>query len=115
MKEHLTVCFIRVEDGEFDLFETIMEEFDCDRWWGRWDGTDNGEFQVYDYEQDQLHSITETDLLSGISMYMTGWAPGYSNQFPIRFENGVIDLGSIDKVIADCIVQFACFGDLVYG
>lgn len=53
------------------------------------------------------YTLTRENLLKGIQMYLS------KHSTPIA--NGYLDLCYIDALAADCIIQYALFGKLIYG
>lgn len=60
------------------------------------------------------HTMTLDNLLEGIRMYIEG---GYTYSRDILDFDGdvTLDCGMVDAEVADCIVQLAVFGELIYG
>lgn len=52
--------------------------------------------------------VTLDKFLRGLSQYIGGC-------YDYVTENGSLDAGQIDAEGADCIIQFALFGDIIYG
>ncbi len=67
-----------------------------------------GELRLYDMESDEAYTLTLDMFLRGLSRYIGGC-------YDYVTENGSLDVGQIDAEGADCIVQYALFGDVVYG
>lgn len=53
-------------------------------------------------------TLTLSKLLNGVKLY-------FEDGCHVEVENNAIDTGDIDANDADCIVQFALFGEVVYG
>lgn len=67
-------------------------------------------WSVHDYEEDEWMDLPRESLLNGIAIYLN-----WNNQ-PYEITDGnLLDMGMIDAEVADCIVQFALFGDVIYG
>lgn len=64
----------------------------------------------HDMEEDIWYPMTINDLLFGVRMYIE-WDKAPYN---ILDGNG-IDTGMVDAEVADCIVQFALFNDVIFG
>ena len=57
---------------------------------------------IHDFEDDRHYQLTLSDIINGLDIYL----------------NLVLDADfhdDMDGVMADCIVQCACFGEVVYG
>ena len=67
-----------------------------------------GELRLYDCESDEVYTLTLDKFLRGLATYI-GSCYGYV------VENGSLETGVIDAEGADCIVQYALFGDVIYG
>lgn len=67
-----------------------------------------GELRLYDMETDEVYTLTLDKFLRGLSQYIGGC-------YDYVTENGSLDAGQIDAEGADCIIQFALFGDIIYG
>ena len=67
-----------------------------------------GELRLYDCESDEVYTLTLDKFLRGLATYI-GSCYGYV------VENGSLETGVIDAEGADCIVQYALFGDMIYG
>ena len=70
-----------------------------------------GKLKLYDSEEDEKYWLDREKLLNGIKLaYEYGcysdyeWCDGF-----------VLDCCQIDAAVADCIVQYALFGEVIYG
>lgn len=79
--------------------------------WGHEQIARGGVLLIHDAEEDEVYELTREKLLDGIKLaYEYGcyeeyeWCDGYK-----------LDCCQIDAEVADCIVQYALFGDWVYG
>lgn len=72
-----------------------------------------GQLILHDSEEDKNYILTKENFLRGIKMY----AEKYQNNsiFDIVDEEIRIDCGKVDTKVADCIIQYALFGDVIYG
>ena len=70
-----------------------------------------GVLKLHDAEDDAVYELTRDKLLNGIKLaYEKG---GYSEY---NWCNGIeLDCCEIDAAVADCIIQYALFGDVIYG
>ena len=70
-----------------------------------------GTLLLFDAEDDEIYELNIDKLLNGIKI-------AYENQFFSEYEwcNGKeLDCCNVDAMVADCIVQCALFGDVIYG
>ena len=67
-----------------------------------------GELRLYDCGSDEVYTLTLDKFLRGLATYISSCCG-----FVVK--NGCLDLGTIDAEGADCIVQYALFGDVIYG
>lgn len=67
-----------------------------------------GELRLHDCEEDEIYVLTLDKFLQGLSMYICRF-------YEIAVNNGRVDPGEIDAEGADCIVQYALFGEVIYG
>ena len=70
-----------------------------------------GTLKLYDSVEDEVYELTLADVLKGIQLaiqegYYTdyGWCDGET-----------LDTCQVDADVADCIIQFALFEEVVYG
>lgn len=57
---------------------------------------------IWDREDDRHYQLTLSDIINGIDIYL-------------NLELGVDFYDDMDGVMADCIFQCACFGEVIYG
>lgn len=67
-----------------------------------------GKLILHGAESDDRWTLTRTDFLNGLKRYIE--SVGH-----IIFDEACIDTSNIDAYDADCIVQLALFGDIVFG
>jgi len=67
-----------------------------------------GSLILHDNEGDDKWELTLEKFLNGVAMYLKEVGTA-------ALDCGHIDPGQIDGEAADCIVQFAIFGEVVYG
>ena len=73
----------------------------------------DGYLYLYDIEDDEEKWIlTKSRLLNGIKMYITN---STTRGYPSILYGKQIDTCEIDSCIADMIIQFALFEDIIYG
>ena len=70
-----------------------------------------GTLKLYDAEDDEVYELTLDKLLKGIEIAVRDNC--YSEY---EWINGnEIDCCQVDAEVADCIVQYALFGEIIYG
>ena len=67
-----------------------------------------GSLRLYDAEEDKQHILTLTNFLKGVSLYV-------ANGPEEIIYNGEVDASEVDALVADAIVQYALFDDVIYG
>ena len=70
-----------------------------------------GSLSLYDAEDDKAYTLTLNDFLRGFAL---AFKNGYGDTGEWIVDNK-IDTGNIDAEAADIIVQFALFGDIIFG
>lgn len=68
-----------------------------------------GSLVLYDNESDDTWVLDKEKFMKGLDIFIRKC--GEDN----HTHNNYIDAGTIDSTLADCIVQFALFDDLVFG
>lgn len=69
-----------------------------------------GTLELVDIEDDsEVFELTRDKFLAGLKQFIID-----DNRFDL-IEGGEIDTGMLDSADADCIVQYALFGEIVYG
>jgi len=71
-----------------------------------WGGT----LRLHDYEDDVEHELTRDKFMQGLKMFLEN-----GNGDLVNIKNRRIDPCEIDGECADSIIQYAVFGELVYG
>lgn len=67
-----------------------------------------GSLVLYDAEGSDKWELTLEKFLNGMKLY-------FEDGCHVQVEDGCIDPGDIDANDADCIIQFALFGEVVFG
>lgn len=68
-----------------------------------------GQLKLTDSEEDKIYELDKEKLLKGLELYL-------SNGGDAEIVRGdTIDTSEVDAIAADEIVQYALFGDVVYG
>lgn len=70
-----------------------------------------GKLLLHDAEEDDVYELTLEKFLSGIKK----WYENGGDVYGAVKKNGTIDCSNIDAGDADSIVQYAIFGELVFG
>lgn len=72
-----------------------------------------GALRLYDIEEDDYKELTKEKFLQGLRLYLSRPKAGDFLEFIDRELR--IDPGYADAEVADCIIQYAVFGDVIYG
>ena len=67
-----------------------------------------GTLHIYDAEEDASYELTLDKFLTGLSLYL-------AHSYDEVVYDGWVDAGNIDAIGADRIVQYALFGEVIYG
>ena len=67
-----------------------------------------GSLILYDLESSDKWELTLKKFLDGVKLY-------FEDGCHVHVNDGSIDPGDIDANDADCIIQFALFGEVVFG
>lgn len=67
-----------------------------------------GTLRIYDAEEDASYELTLDKFLTGLSLYL-------AHSYDEVVYDGWVDAGNIDAIGADNIVQYALFGEVIYG
>lgn len=67
-----------------------------------------GSLILYDAESSDKWELTLEKFLNGVKLY-------FEQGCHVQVEDNAIDTGDMDANDADCIVQFALFGEVVFG
>lgn len=70
----------------------------------------NGTLVLYDAESDDSWKLTLKKFLAGFAL----WLKNGGDRYGAVGEDGIVDTGNIDAAAADCIVQYALFGEVVF-
>ena len=68
-----------------------------------------GSLRLYDAEEDKSYELTKYKFVTGFAL---ACRDGYLDE---AFDGDGFDTGEIDAELADVIVQYALFGEVVYG
>lgn len=83
--------------------------------WGHEQIARGGILRLYDAEEDAHYDLDREKFLAGLKKYLQH--PLYEGTIEVgdNEEAMVLDCGMIDAPAADQIIQYAVFGDIVYG
>jgi hypothetical protein len=69
-----------------------------------------GMLRLWDSESDEKYILTLDGFLNGLKL----WMENEKDEYGI-IQNGALDTCNVDACIADAIVQYAIFKDVIYG
>lgn len=69
-----------------------------------------GTLKLYDEESEKVFTINLEMMLNGIKKWIEAGGDKYG-----AFQNGKLDCGRMDAAMADEIVQYAIFGEVIYA
>lgn len=72
-----------------------------------------GTLKLHDSEEDEVYELTKEKFLKGLEMYVK--KPVYSEFLEFVDHEVRLDTGYADADVADTIIQYALFGEIVYG
>lgn len=70
-----------------------------------------GVIKLYDAESPDVWELTLDKFLNGFKLW---FEQGY-DEYGAVGSDGTVDTGEIDAECADCIIQFALFGEVIFG
>lgn len=68
---------------------------------------------LHDIEEPEVYELTKEKLLKGIMMYLAN--PTCGDVLEMIDHELRLDTGYVDCDVSDCMVQYALFGDIVFG
>lgn len=72
-----------------------------------------GRLKLHDFEEDEIHILTKEKFMDGLKLYLGDPA---CRDIIVRIDGKLhLDCGNADASVCDCIIQYALFGDVVYG
>ena len=80
-----------------------------------------GQLKLFDFEAEEVYLLTKEKLIDGIKKYLTDPDKPYdileSGTDSVGCSKGesVIDCCMVDASVADMIIQYALFGEVIYG
>ena len=72
-----------------------------------------GQLKLYDQEEDEVYTLDSEKLLNGIKLYAQN--PVGCNCLDMVDGHLEIDFCNADAIVCDAIIQYALFGEVVYG
>lgn len=69
-----------------------------------------GKLKLYDSENGEKYWLDRDKFLNGFKLWLENGGDEYG-----AVSNGTVDCGEIDAACADEIIQYALFGEVVYG
>ena len=79
----------------------------------------DGKLVLYDAEENKSYTLDKGKFIEGLEKYIasgnTGCIERETDAFGLYTGKLNIDTCSIDAGAADCIIQYALFGDVIYG
>lgn len=84
------------------------------------DGSHVKQYDVYPFPEHKdgqiknVHRLTLEDLDRGLGLFIKEQGTDWYGQ-SLLDDDGVFDAGAIDSLAADLIVQYAAFGELIFG
>lgn len=74
---------------------------------------DGNTYILHDEEDDMDYSLTDTKIIMGIVNFFEDTNGYFALEDFAWIKNGKLNM--VDSIVADCIIQYAVFGDIVYG
>lgn len=87
----------------------VVEEKRCAEW-GHEQITHDGGLILHDAESNDKWELTREKFLEGFKLWLENGGDKYG-----AVSNGEVDCGEIDAECADSIIQYAIFGEVIYG
>lgn len=123
VKVNGTIVTINQEDVD-DIMSAALDSYFLQSWCsevnvvGRYLGeyaseqiSRGGEIWFYDIEDESYYGLTLDNFQKGLEMYLSENNPVVDTSRT----DAIIDVTMIDEVAADMIIQYALFGEIVYG
>ena len=70
-----------------------------------------GTLKLYDAESDNVWELTLEKFLKGFKL----WVANGDDEYGALQSDGTVDTGEIDSAMADMIIQYALFDEIVFG
>lgn len=72
-----------------------------------------GSINIYATEDNNVYELTKEKFINGLKMYLENH---HFSSYENRGQGSIgLDVGMIDAIAADLIIQYALFADIVYG
>lgn len=88
----------------------VVEEKRCADW-GHEQIARGGALIIHDVESDDKWELNLEKFLNGFKL----WVESGGDEYDAIQDDGTVDTGEIDADCADQIIQYALFGDLIFG
>jgi len=72
-----------------------------------------GMLKLHDLEEDAVYELTKEKFLKGLEKYLK--KPTYLDILEFKGQEVRLDTGYADAEVADVIIQYALFNDVIYG
>ena len=72
-----------------------------------------GQLKLHDYEDNQDYILTREKFVEGFKRYLK--EPGATDILEFDDRKLKVDCGQVDAEVADSIIQYALFDDVIYG
>lgn len=72
-----------------------------------------GILELYDSEEPEVYELTKEKFMEGLKMYLAN--PTYSDILEFVDHKVKLDTCYADAEVADSIIQYALFGEIIYG
>lgn len=72
-----------------------------------------GTLILHDMEDNKKYELTKAKFIQGLKMYLE--KPSAGDLLEVTDHELHLDAGYADAIVADCIIQYALFADLIYG
>lgn len=115
---------VRLQESDVDDIMTTALEWGINYWCDRVEvvGEDRAEYigdeisrggklRIHDKEEDEWYVLDMEKLCKGVKL----WLESGGDDYGAFSGDGSVDCGKIDGGAADCIVQYALFGEIVFS
>ena len=70
-----------------------------------------GTIKLHDYEEDEIYELNIEKFINGFKL----WIQNGDDEYGALNADGTVDTSEIDAIMADMIIQYAIFGEVIYG
>lgn len=106
---NLTLELNITEEQLDDIVDTASYDIG---YWASFIGYDEGKYNIVEIDDDKSHVLSHEDVINAIIKYINDYD---SAKTILDLSNNTIDTELVDGEAADIIMQYACFGELIYG